>query len=122
MVTISPRGPIQRAMVGSPLDINCTVSMATGVNISSVDIMWMYTAPLDDDSEGVLIMNDSRITVTNPFPSGDNSYTSSLRFAYLMANVDEGMYNCSVMILNVERIESVTLTDLISKSTFCSLC
>ena len=37
-VTISPSGPIQGAMVGSPQVINCTVSTVSGVESSSVMI------------------------------------------------------------------------------------
>ena len=35
-VAISPSGPIQGAMVGSPQVINCTVSTVSGVESNSV--------------------------------------------------------------------------------------
>ena len=87
---ILPSGSIQRAVVGSPLDIQCIVSTVSGVELSSVVISWM-------EPRGKSITNDSRVTIS-PTTSSGNNYTSSLQFTYLMEG-DEGMYTCNVMIL-----------------------
>ena len=89
-VSITPSGPIQGAMVGSPQHIQCTVSTVSGVELSSVMISWMGPG-------GNTIRNDSRVTVSPTSGSGNN-YTSSVQFMYLMEG-DEGTYECSVMIL-----------------------
>jgi len=95
-VSIKPSGPTQGAMVGSPQDIQCTVSTVSGVELSSVMISWMGPG-------GNTIRNDSRVTISSTSVSGNN-YTSNLQFMYLMEG-DEGTYQCSVMIL-----ETVTST------------
>ena len=104
-VTISPSGPIQGAMVGSPQVINCTVSTVSGVESSSIMISWM--------GPGGVITNDNRVTIS-PTTSSDNTYTSSLQFTYLMEG-DEGTYTCNVMILETSGSQSVELQSLISK-------
>ena len=105
-VTISPSGPIQGAMVGSPQVINCTVSTVSGVESSSVMISWMGPG-------GVSIMNDSRVTIS-PTTSSGNTYTSNLQFTYLMEG-DNGTYTCNVMILDTTESQSVELQPLASK-------
>ena len=104
-ITISPSGPIQGAMVGSPQIINCTVSTVSGVESSSVMISWM-------EPGGGSIISDSRMTISPTTSSGD-TYTSSLQFTYLMEG-DEGTYTCIVMILETSASQSVEVL-LISK-------
>ena len=99
-VTISPSGPIQEAMVGSPQVINCTVSTVSGVESSSVMISWM--GPRGN------ITNNSRLTIGQTTSRGNN-YTSSLQFAYLMEG-DEGNYTCNVMILDTIGSEYITMS------------
>ena len=106
-ITISPFGPIQGAMVGSPQVINCTVSTVSGVESSSVMISWMGPG-------GGSIMNDSRVTISPTTTSSGNTYTSSLQFTYLMEG-DEGTYTCNVMILETSGSQSVELQSLTSK-------
>ena len=106
MVTISPSGPIQGAMVGSPQVINCTVSTVSGVQFSSVMISWMGPG-------GGSIISGSRVT-TSPTTSRGNNYTSSLQFDYLMEG-DEGTYTCYVMILETNRSQLVELQSLTGK-------
>ena len=89
-VSITPSGPIQGAMVGSPQDIQCTVSTVSGVELSSVMISWMGPG-------GDTTTNNSRVTIS-PTSGNGNNYTSSLQFMYLMEG-DEGTYECNVMIL-----------------------
>ena len=104
-VAISPPGPIQGAMVGSPQVINCTVSTVSGVQSSSVMISWMGPAGS--------ITNDSRVTIS-PTTSSGNTYTSSLQFTYLMEG-DEGTYTCNVMIVDNSGSQSVEIKSLTSK-------
>ena len=89
-VSITPSGPIQGAMVGSPQDIQCTVSTVNGVELNSVMINWMGPG-------GDTIKNDSRVTI-GPTSGSGNNYTSSLQLMYLMEG-DEGTYICQVEIL-----------------------
>ena len=98
-----PAGPIQGAMVGSPQDIQCTVSTVSGVELSSVMISWMGPG-------GESITNDSRVTIS-PTTSSGNNYTSSLQFTYLMEG-DEGMYTCSVIILEATAVNAIEVTEL----------
>ena len=107
MVTISPSGPIQGAMVGSPLVINCTVSTVSGVE-SRIIISWM--------GPGGVITSDNRVIIS-PTTSSGNTYTSSLQFTYLMEG-DEGTYTCNVMILDTSGSQSVELQSLTSKLLF----
>ena len=112
-VSITPSGPIQGAMVGSPQDIQCTVSTVSGVEFSSVMINWM-------ESGGDTITNDSRVTISPTSGSGNN-YTSSLQFMYLMEG-DEGTYECNVMILETNGSDSMKLTKLTSKFVLLTKC
>ena len=105
-VSVTPSGPIQGAMVGSPQDIQCTVSTVNGVELSSVMISWMGPG-------GDTIINDSRVTIS-PTSSSGNNYTSSLQFMYLMEG-DEGTYECIVMILEKNESDFVELNSLSCK-------
>ena len=108
-ITLSPSGPIQGAMVGSPQVINCTVSTVSGVESSSVMISWM--GPTGS------ITNDSRMTIS-PTTSSGNTYTSSLQFTYLMEG-DEGTYTCNVMILDTGGSQSVEIQSLTGNKLSC---
>ena len=101
MVTISPSGPIQRAMVGSSRVINCTVSTVSGVESSSVMISWMGPGGNIDATNG-------RVSIGSVTAGGNNMYTRSLQFDYLMEG-DEGMYTCNATVLGVNRSQSVEL-------------
>ena len=92
-------------MVGSPQDIQCTVSTVSGVELGSVMISWMGPG-------GDTIANDSRVTIS-PTSGSDNNYTSSLQFMYLMER-DEGRYDCSVMILETTASNFVEMDKIIS--------
>ena len=114
-VTLKPSSPIQRAMVGSPQDIQCIVSTVSGVEFSSVMISWMAPG-------GESITNDSRVTIS-PTTSSGNNYTSSLQFTYLMEG-DEGMYTCNVMILETNKSNTVEIQNLTGTTNyaFCVQC
>ena len=109
-VSITPSGPIQGAMVGSPQDIQCTVSTVSGVELSSVMISWI-------GSEGDTITNDSRVMISPTSGSGNN-YTSSLQFMYLMER-DEGTYICHVAILETVSYSLVEMKTPTSKPMCC---
>ena len=106
-VTISPSGPIQGALVGSPQVINCTVSTVSGVESSSVMISWMGPG-------GNIDATNSRISIGSVTDDGNNVYTRSLQFTYLMEG-DEGTYTCNVMILETSGSQSVELHSLTGK-------
>ena len=115
-VTISPSGPIQGAMVGSPQVINCTVSTVSGVESSSVMISWIGPG-------GSTITSDSRVTISATTSSGNNMYTSGLQLTNLMEG-DKGTYTCNVMILETSESQSVELTGSASYklSTYTAIC
>ena len=105
-VTISPSGLIQGAMVGSPQVINCTVRTVSGVESSLVMISWMGPGgKIETD------VSNSRMSIESVTDEGNNMYTSSLQFTYLMEG-DEGTYTCNVMILETSGSQSVELQSL----------
>ena len=106
-VTISPSNPIQGAMVGSPQNIQCTVSTVSGVESSSVMISWMGPQGNINDTRG-------RVFIGSVTDDGNNIYTRSLQFTYLKEG-DEGTYTCNVMILDTSESNSITIQPLISK-------
>ena len=108
MVRIEPRS--DELTVGDEAIIDCTVSTVSGVELSSVMIIWI-------GPRGV-ITNDSRVIVS-PTTSSGNNYTSSLRFTYLMEG-DNGTYTCNVTILDTSGSQSVDLSSLnvVGESTF----
>ena len=103
-ITTSPSGPIQGAMVGSPQVINCTVSTVSGVESSLVMISWM-------EPGGAITTTDGRVSIGSVTDDGNNMYTRSLQFTYLMEG-DENMYTCNVMISGARRSQSVMLQSL----------
>ena len=105
-VTISPSGPVEGAMVGNPLMLECLVSTVSGVELSSVMISWIGPG-------GDTIRNDSRVTISSTNSSGNN-YTSSIQLTYLMEG-DNGTYTCNVSILDTIRSTSIVLEELTSK-------
>ncbi|XP_065904304.1 receptor-type tyrosine-protein phosphatase delta-like isoform X2 [Dysidea avara] len=103
-VTISPSGPIQGAMVGSPQMIYCIVNTSTVLDVNLVMFAWF-------SPEGEAITNDdSRVTI-NPTTSSGNNYTSSIQFTYLMEG-DEGTYTCDVTTFGMTGSASVVLEPL----------
>ena len=108
MVRIEPRS--DELTVGDEAIIDCTVSTVSGVELSSVTIIWI-------GPRGV-ITNDSRVIIS-PTTSSGNNYTSSLWFTYLMEG-DKGTYTCNVMILDTSESQSVDLSSLnvVGESTF----
>ena len=103
MVTISPSGPIQGAMVGDPQVINCTA-----VTPTLLDVVFNWIGPSGN------IVDDSRVTISPTTSSGD-IYTSSLQFTYLMEG-DEGTYTCVVSLLSINNSASVNISELIGQS------
>ena len=119
-VTISPSGPIQGAMVGSPQVINCTVSTVSGVERNSVIITWMIAGGGSGGGSGGslgvvdIIMSNDRVTITPVASSDGYNYTSSLQFTYLMEG-DEGTYICDVMILETSETISIDVENITSE-------
>jgi len=96
-------GPIQAAMVGGPLTIQCIANTTEMLDVSLVIFNW--TRPGGDT-----ITNDSRVTISPTISSG-NIYTSTIQFTYLMEG-DNGTYTCNVMILETNESSSVVLETL----------
>ena len=89
--------------------LDCVVTMLNIVDSSSVMFSWV-------GPEGNIITNDSRVII-NPTTSNGNTYTSSIRFTYLMEG-DEGTYMCNVMILETSGSASAILGVVACKSLF----
>ena len=106
-VTISPSGPIQGAMVGSPQVISCTVSTVSGVKFSSVMISWIGPG-------GNITATKGRIFIGSVTDDGNNMYTRSLQFTYLMEG-DNGNYTCNVMISGASGSDSTEIQSLFGR-------
>ena len=94
-------------MVGSPQVINCTVRTVSGVESNSVMISWMGPG-------GNINTNNGRVSIGSITADGNNMYTRSLQFTYLMEG-DEGTYTCNMMILETSESQSVDLQSPTSK-------
>ena len=93
--------------MGSPQVINCTVNTVSGVESSSVTISWMGPT-------GNINATNGRVSIGLVAAGGNNMYTRSLQFTYLMAG-DEGTYTCNVTVQGISRSQSVELQSLTSK-------
>ena len=93
--------------MGSSQDIDCTASTVSGVESSSVMISWMGPG-------GVITTTNGRVSIGSVTNDGNNMYTRSLQFTYLMEG-DNGTYTCNVMILDTSESQSVELESLTSK-------
>ena len=103
---ILPHTSIQGAMVGSPQAIQCIVSTVSGVESSLVMISWK-------GPNGPYTSN-SRISVEIDGLANHNIYYSTLQFVYLMEG-DEGIYTCSVTILDTVNLKAAKIESLTSK-------
>ena len=90
--------------MGSPQIISCTVSTVGGVESSSVMISWM-------GPRRSITTTNGRVSIRSVTDDGNNMYTRSLQFTYLMEG-DEGTYTCNVVILDTSRSQSVELQSL----------
>ena len=100
-------------MVGSPQVLMCTVNTVDGVESNLVTINWR-------GPKGSYI-NNSRVTIEmereqlmGEASLYSSTYNSTLQFAYLMEG-DEGIYNCSVTILDTTNLQSLVMGSLSSK-------
>ena len=91
---------MQNSMLGSPQAINCIVNTVSGVELDSVMINWMSTT--------VTITNNIRISISSTTSGGNNIFTSSLQFTYLVQE-DEDNYTCNVTILETTMSASMVL-------------
>ena len=110
MVMLSPP---QVPVFGRPQTIDCTVNTVDGVESSSVVISWMGPG-------GVITTTNGRVSVGSVTDDGNNMYTRSLQFTYLMEG-DNGTYTCNVMILDTSGAQSYDLRPLMCKlcTLFC---
>ena len=95
-------------MVGSPQVIMCTVNTVDGVEPSSVTISW--TGP-----KGSYTSNSRIAAEMEPLMGANqNTYNNTLQFAYLMEG-DEGIYTCSVTILDTVNSQTTEIKPLTGK-------
>ena len=102
-VSVVPHDSIDRAIVGSPQEIHCTVSTVSGVEPHLVMITWV-------GPDGDNFTSDNRVTII-PLISINNDYISTLEFTYLMEG-DEGIYTCEVMVLETTASDYVEMKNL----------
>ena len=93
--------------MGNPQVINCTVSTVSGVEFSSVMISWMGPG-------GSITTTNGRVSIGSVTDDGNNMYTRSLQFTYLMEG-DDGTYTCNVMISGAGRSASTEIQSFVSK-------
>ena len=93
--------------MGSSQNIQCTVSTVIGVESISVMISWIGPG-------GNIDVTNGRVSIGSVTDDGNNMYTRSLQFTYLMEG-DEGTYTCNVMILDVSVTQSIELQSLTGK-------
>ena len=111
-IAISPRGPIRGAMVGSPLFIMCMVDTVNGVESNLVKISWKGPKGSYTSNSRVTIEMDGMQPLMGKNPL--NTYNSTLQFSYLMEG-DEGIYTCSVTILDTVNLQTTEIESLSSK-------
>ena len=97
--------------MGSSQVINCTVSTVSGVESSSVMISWMGPG-------GSITTTNGRVSIGSVTDDGNNMYTRSLQFTYLMEG-DEGTYTCNVMILETSTENTIEIENFFSEYTVC---
>ena len=101
-------------MVGSPQVLVCSVKTVDGVESNLVTISWIGPEGSYTNNSRVTIEMDREEWQMSETPLYSNTYNSSLQFAYLMEG-DEGIYNCSVTILDTANSQSVAMESLSSK-------
>ena len=94
-----PPSPIEDAVVGDSLVINCIATTHVAVNVNLLKFYWM--------EGGDNITNNDRITI-QPTVYLDTVYVSSLQFDYLVVN-DEGNYTCNVEFFDFTMSVTVTM-------------
>ena len=103
-------------MVGSPQVLICTVNTVDGVEFSSVIIEW--TGPegsyTNNNRVSIDLEMDEMDLQMDDSPLYHNSYNSTFKFIYLMEG-DEGIYTCSVTILNTVTFQTTEIKSLTSK-------
>ena len=103
--------PLEDAMVGDHLQINCIVTTISGVEPESVIIIW--SGPPGEGFAGDPISSEigGRVTFSDAADGGGNNFTSTLSISYAMEG-DEGTYTCNVMILNATGTASIEIENL----------
>ena len=96
--------------MGSSQNIQCTLSTVSGVESSSVMISWMGPG-------GNIDVTNGRVSIGSVTDDGNNMYTRSLQFTYLMEG-DEGTYTCNAMTHDASGSQSVNLQSLAGKLIF----
>ena len=87
--------------MGDPLVANCTVSIVSGVEPSTVMISW--TGP------GI---STPRFSMSNRTSIGNNMYLSILRISYLLRSDENTPYFCIATILEASATDSFEIESL----------
>ena len=103
-------------MVGSPQAIMCTVSTVDGVEPSAVIISWIGPEGSHVNTSRVTIVMKGMKAQIDENPLYPNTYNSTLKFTYLMEG-DEGVYMCSVRILDTVNLQTAEIESLTSEQT-----
>jgi len=108
VITTYARGPIETTMVGFTQLIGCRATTIRGVKLNAVQFNW--TGPT-----GNTITNTTRMVI---FPEYQrlNNFSSELLFHYLREG-DQGLYTCTVGILNTRASGSFNIDPLPSELT-----
>ena len=93
--------------MGGHQDFQCIASTVSGVDISSVAFRWMLIG-------GGPVTNNSRVSIS-PTTSNGSNFTSTLQFEYITEE-DDGIYVCTVMILETDVSEFVEIEDFHGES------
>ena len=109
VISTYARGPIETTMVGFTQLIGCRATTHKGVELNAVQFSW--TGPT-----GNTITNTSRMTIFPPYQHLNN-FSSELLFKYLREG-DQGVYTCTVVILNARASGSFTIDPLPSELTY----
>ncbi|XP_065904759.1 cell adhesion molecule DSCAML1-like isoform X2 [Dysidea avara] len=103
VISTYARGPIETTMVGFTQLIGCRATTHKGVELNAVQFSW--TGPT-----GNTITNTSRMTIFPPYQHLNN-FSSELLFKYLREG-DQGVYTCTVVILNARASGSFNIDPL----------
>jgi len=99
---------IESSMVGYTQLIGCKVTTVRGVKFNAVQFSW--TGPT-----GNTIVNSSRVAIL-PTYQKQNNFSSELLFDYL-SEEDQGIYTCTVVILNAGTSASLNIVPFPSNLT-----
>ena len=105
-ISLQPRG-LQSGVVGEMQDIICLVTISATVDPDSVQLTWTNADSIITADKRVAIL-PTNIT-KNP---SSFTYTTVIRFAYLMEGDDGNSYTCNVEVDDMMKSHSIILKNL----------